>query len=85
MKERLADPKNITRENGNQRKTKIDATTKKNIIGIDIKQSKPIKSKGMKGRNPTALEKRLGNKIGDIGCICCLNKDLYTQICKNKR
>lgn len=38
-----------------------------------------IKSQGLKGRNPTALEKILGNKIGDIGCICCLNKKWYTS------
>ncbi|MDH5217280.1 MAG: Ref family protein, partial [Gammaproteobacteria bacterium] len=35
--------------------------------------------KGIKGRNPTALEKILANKIGDIGCICCLNKKWYTS------
>lgn len=35
-------------------------------------------SSGMKGRNPTAVEKRLGNKIAGIGCICCLNKGWYT-------
>lgn len=42
-------------------------------------KSKPIKSKGLKGRNATALEKILANKIGDIGCICCLNKKWYTS------
>ena len=42
-------------------------------------KSKPIKSRGTKGRNPTALEKILANKIGDIGCICCLNKKWYTS------
>lgn len=46
---------------------------------IKLKQTKPIKSKGIKGRNPTALEKILGNKIGDIGCICCINKKWYTS------
>lgn len=54
--------------------TKRKATKKS-----DVKQIKSIKSKGTKGRNPTTLEKRLGNKIGDIGCICCLNKDWYTS------
>lgn len=44
-----------------------------------IKNAKPIKSKGTKGRNPTTLEKILGNKIGDIGCICCINKKWYTS------
>ena len=51
----------------------------KSIISIDIKKTKAIKSKGLKGRNPTALEKILANKIGDIGCICCLNKKWYTS------
>lgn len=42
-------------------------------------KNKRIKSKGIKGRSPTALEKILANKIGDIGCICCLNKSWYTS------
>lgn len=50
-----------------------------NINEIKLKQAKPIKSKGLKGRTPTALEKILANKIGDIGCICCLNKKWYTS------
>ena len=41
--------------------------------------SKPIKSKGLKGRNPIVIEKTLANKIGDIGCICCINKKWYTS------
>lgn len=51
----------------------------KSVISIDVKKTKAIKSKGLKGRNPTALEKILANKIGDIGCICCLNKNWYTS------
>lgn len=61
------------------RKTTIKPSTKKNQLKKDLKQAKPIKSKSAKGRNPTAHEKRLGNKIGDIGCICCLNKNWYTS------
>lgn len=45
----------------------------------NTKQTNPIRSKGTKGRNPTAIEKHLGNKIGEIGCICCLNKNWYTS------
>lgn len=41
-------------------------------------KSKPIKSKGLKGRTHTAEEKRLANKLADIGCICCLNQG-WTQ------
>lgn len=37
------------------------------------------KSIGMKGRSPTAREKQLGNRIAEIGCICCLNKGWYTS------
>ena len=48
----------------------------KTVISVGVKK---IKSKGLKGRNPTALEKKLANKIGDIGCICCLNKNWYTS------
>ncbi|MDH5359711.1 MAG: Ref family protein [Gammaproteobacteria bacterium] len=47
----------------------------------DIQTVKAVKrntSSGMKGRSPTAVEKRLGNKIAGIGCICCLNKGWYT-------
>ena len=51
----------------------------KSVISVDVNKKKRTKSKGMKGRNPTALEKILANKIGDIGCICCLNKKWYTS------
>ena len=40
--------------------------------------NKPTKSKGLAGRNASVIEKRLANKIGEIGCICCLNKNWYT-------
>lgn len=48
-------------------------------VKSDIQHSKSPKSKGLKGRSPTSLEKYLGNRIGDIGCICCLNKGWYTS------
>ena len=51
----------------------------KSVISVGVSKNKGIKSKGIKGRNPTALEKILANKIGDIGCICCLNKKWYTS------
>jgi hypothetical protein len=51
----------------------------KTAISTELKKTKPIKSKGLKGRNPTAHEKKLGDKIGGIGCICCLNKKWYTS------
>ncbi|WP_338762048.1 Ref family recombination enhancement nuclease [Massilia sp. METH4] len=33
---------------------------------------RPMKSKGMKGRAPTAEEARLMHAIGGLGCIACL-------------
>ena len=60
---------------GKARKKAIET---KRVIATDGKKPKSIKSKGLKGRAPTALEKKLSNKIGDIGCICCLNKKWYT-------
>lgn len=59
-------------------KLRKKTTKTKAISPMDVKRSKSIKSKGLKGRAPTSLEKKLGNKIGDIGCICCLNKKWYT-------
>ncbi|MCG3884127.1 hypothetical protein I3271_05455 [Photobacterium leiognathi] len=35
------------------------------------KAVKPIKSKGLKGRAPTAIEREVMNKIGSLSCICC--------------
>ena len=62
---------------------KIKAIKTKPVKSKPIKsspiKSSPIKSRGLKGRNPTAFEKILANKIGDIGCICCLNKKWYTS------
>ena len=55
------------------------ALESKSVISVDDNKNKRTKSKGIKGRNPTALEKILANKIGDIGCICCLNKKWYTS------
>jgi len=58
-------------------------SAKKKSQSTDLKSTKPvtrkpIKSKGLAGRNATSIEKRLANKIGEIGCICCLNKNWYT-------
>ena len=76
-------PAGYTIQNTQPANTRQDSVRKKVVeakvvLPIDAKKSKPIKSNGLKGRAPTALEKKLGNKIGDIGCICCLNKKWYT-------
>ena len=65
------------------KKTANKLTEKKKPQSTSLKSTKPatrkpIKSKGLAGRNATAIEKRLANKIGEIGCICCLNKNWYT-------
>lgn len=39
---------------------------------------RPMKSKGMKGRAPTAEEERVMHAIGGLGCIACL-KDGITN------
>lgn len=48
------------------------------LIHNTKKTPRAIKSKGLKGRNYTAEEKRLANKLAQIGCICCLNQG-WTQ------
>lgn len=87
LKDRMADSAYIKEQQEKQRETQSKAFEKQRArqqvkeASPEYKVSnppKPIKSKGTKGRNPTALEKMLGNKIGDIGCICCLNKKWYT-------
>ncbi|BDN97312.1 hypothetical protein KAM621c_24170 [Citrobacter braakii] len=34
-------------------------------------KSKPIRSRGLKGRTPTAAERRVMDKIGSLPCIAC--------------
>lgn len=46
--------------------------------------SKPIKSKGLKGRARTAEEKRLEALLARIGCICCRNQGWYTDAMNNQ-
>ena len=71
--------KKINQAKKNQDKVIKKSFANKKFNPADIIKTKLTKSKGLKGRNPTALEKKLGNKIGDIGCICCLNKKWYTS------
>tara|TARA_E500000331_G_scaffold71635_1_gene66361 strand:+ start:148 stop:774 length:627 start_codon:yes stop_codon:yes gene_type:complete len=39
-------------------------------------RSKPIKSKGMAGKARTKSEMSLHDKLGQLGCICCINAGL---------
>ena len=66
-------------EKQRERQQVKEASPEYKVQKIKAIKSSPIKSRGIKGRNPTALEKILANKIGDIGCICCLNKKWYTS------
>ena len=43
-----------------------------------LKPAKPMKSRGMKGRAPTADEKRFMDQMGALPCIACL-KDGWTN------
>lgn len=64
------------------KKQRIKPLTKSS--GVSIKKmvaprTKILVSKGLKGRPRTVEEKRLEKKLGDIGCICCLNKGWYNS------
>jgi len=48
------------------------------VVKVKDLPRKKIKSRGTKGRSRTAEEKRLEALIGNLGCICCLNKGWYT-------
>ena len=69
--------KKISQAKALQEKSLKKATEKPSSKSIN-KSIRAIKSKGLAGRNATAIEKRLANKIAEIGCICCLNKSWYT-------
>lgn len=71
--------KKLARIKPMQAKAEEQQATKENVIAPDFKQVKAGRLKGLKGRSPTALERQLGDKIGDIGCICCLNRGWYTS------
>jgi hypothetical protein len=43
-----------------------------------VKLAKPMKSRGMKGRPPTAEEARFMDRMGELPCIACL-KDGWTN------
>ncbi len=46
----------------------------KNKPPADPKPRKKVASKGLKGRTPTAEEKRIMNALGQLPCIACYNK-----------
>jgi len=67
--------KQIAQAKSQQEKVATKPLKTKSILTLKTKKSS---SNGMKGRNPTAIERQLGNRIAEIGCICCLNKGWYT-------
>jgi hypothetical protein len=59
-------------------KAKSPPPNKRNKV-VSLKPSqKKVKTKGLKGRTPTALETRIQNRVGGLGCICCLIAGYYT-------
>lgn len=55
------------------KKRKFNVSTSKPI------QRKPLKSKGLGGRLRKPWEISLHDQMGQIGCICCLNKGLIAE------
>ena len=53
-----------------------DAKKIKTIISYPrqktLQSKNKLKGNGLKGRTPTAIERRLMNKIGALPCVCCL-------------
>ncbi|HIF9347082.1 TPA: Ref family recombination enhancement nuclease [Photobacterium damselae] len=43
-------------------------------------RSSRTRSRGLKGRTPTALEREIMNAIGSLPCICCLMQGRYTPV-----
>ena len=61
-----------------QAKAKAKVAFPRNREPKPTKLPKPLKSRGMKGRPPTAEEARFMNKMGALPCIACL-KDGWTN------
>lgn len=77
QKARLANPDYIKKQREKKLKSAKKQKARSELIKSTIKSSSKLKKKSIAGRNPTAIEKHLANKIGQIGCICCLNKNWY--------
>lgn len=74
-KEKLSDPRYIEEQRIKKRESQAKAQAKlKSKPPAKLKSDtnkKPIKSKGLKGRTPTALERSLMDKIGSLPCAAC--------------
>ncbi|BBR58926.1 Ref family recombination enhancement nuclease [Klebsiella sp. WP4-W18-ESBL-05] len=63
QREKLADP--------NWRAEQYEKQRKRQENSAERAKRKPIKCRGLKGRTPTAAERRIMNKIGSLPCIAC--------------
>lgn len=63
QREKQADPVWRAEQYEKQRKRQEDSAERA--------KRKPIKSRGLKGRTPTAAERQMMNKIGSLPCIAC--------------
>jgi len=45
-----------------------------------LKSTRPMRSRGMKGRPPTAEEKRFMDQMGTLPCIACLKDDWTNHV-----
>ncbi|WP_318491932.1 Ref family recombination enhancement nuclease [Photobacterium leiognathi] len=78
-KQRLA----LMRQREKERARQADPTYRKAKVekASRIKASaKPIRSKGLKGRSPSAEEKQIMNAIGQLPCICCMLHGRHSPI-----
>ena len=85
-KQQAAQQRQFERQQEKQRKPEYrQEQYEKQRIQLNKKAApKPIKSRGLKGRNHTVAEKTLANKVAEIGCICCLNKG-WTSSSQNQQ
>lgn len=54
------------------RNAEIIARKRSTVLNTSTKPRKAIKSRGNKGRTPTAAERRIMDKLGALPCIACL-------------
>lgn len=80
---KLSDPEYIEKQRQKQR----DAIQRKRERKLEVKSKpvvkkapKPIKSKGLVGRTPTAEEKRVMDALGSLPCLACLLKGRYRPL-----
>lgn len=73
---KLLDPEYIKKQ---REKSLAKINKKSNLFSVE-KTRKPIKSKGMVGRTPSAEEKSIINKISSLPCIACYQHGVITDV-----